>query len=376
MPPLPNSRTGNNLKIKGRLIEFSLWPVTKTTRRYGIQSPLFASNPWAIIRGAINKRCPASAKPQALAFCEQAEEYFNAASNAGLLAAKPVLLYYSLLNLAKSYVLTVGNRTIYDKAFHGLKERVTPNGLELIDSYLEAVPTGHNVNVFDDFLTAITGNPLPGNIQYKMKYLLPQILLGHRLWAAAADENERFVEIDQISIKQNSATKQIWLQIELYEDELIRLGVSHTSFLSNSRLDAAYSEVKGAVRNGRKVLFFQQNTPVTYSHRPSDKLQNLINGISPFIWSSVLSIPPYRKYYVYMAPPDEHDSVLPQLLSMYAVFYYFGSATRYKPEKFAKVIKGKFGAYIEEIITNLPNQYIYLMASYFSKREVIRAAVV
>lgn len=77
-----------------------------------------------------------------------------------------------------------------------------------------------------------------------------------------------------------------------------------------------------------------------------------------------------------MAPAVEHGFVLPQVLSICAVFYYFGSATRYKPEEFAKVIEGKFGAQIEEVITNLPNQYIYLMASYFSKQEVTRAAIV
>lgn len=273
MPQLPDAREGVDLKIKGRVVEFSSWPVTRTTRRFGVQSRIFATNPWAIIRGAINKHCPASAKAQAHAFRDQAEDYFNAAGNAGLLAAKPVLLYYSLLNLAKTYVLTVGQRGTYGSAYHGLKERLGPGGQELVDSYLEAVPTGHNVNVFDDFLTAISGSSLPRNTQYTLPHLLPQFLQGHRLWSAAADENERFIEIDQVSIKQDSATKHIWLQLEFYEDDLTRLGVSHASLLSESRLSAEFSEVKGTEGNGRKVLFFQQNTPISYSHRPSDKLQ-------------------------------------------------------------------------------------------------------
>ncbi len=116
MPQLPDAREGSVLKIKGRLVEFSPWPVARTTRRYGTQSRIFVTNPWAIIRGAINKRCPASAKAQAHAFRDQAEDYFNAARNAGLLAAKPVLLYYSLLNLAKTYVLTVGQHANYGSA--------------------------------------------------------------------------------------------------------------------------------------------------------------------------------------------------------------------------------------------------------------------
>jgi hypothetical protein len=42
---------------------------------------------------------------------EQAEEYFKAASQGGVLRVKPVLLYYSLLNLAKCVIL-VRNPTL------------------------------------------------------------------------------------------------------------------------------------------------------------------------------------------------------------------------------------------------------------------------
>jgi hypothetical protein len=64
------------------------------------------------------------------------------------------------------------------------------------------------------------------------------------------------------------------------------------------------------------------------------------------------------------------------MLSIYAVFYYFSSVTRYKPEKFAQLISGIHGTQIEEIITNLPNQFMYLLASYFLKQEVTRAAII
>lgn len=376
VPILPDARDGSNLEIKGRRVEYSSWPVTRTTRRYGIQSRIFATNPWAIIRGAINKRCPAPAKEQALAFRDQAEDYFNAAKNAGLLAAKPVLLYYCLLNLAKTYVLTVGQQGSYGSAYHGLKERLPQGGQELADSYLEAVPTGQNVNIFDDLLAAISGTGLQANTQFQLANLMPQILQGHRLWAAASDESERFIALDRISVRQNSAEKQIWLQLEVFEDDLTRLGISHANLLSDGRLAASFSEVKGVERNDRKVLFFQQNNPTVYTHRPSDKLQELVDRISPYVWENVLSIPPYRKHYVYLSPQAEHNFVLPQVLSIYAVFYYFGSVTRYKPEKFARLIRGDYGAQIEEVVNNLPNQFIYLMASYFQKQEVTRAAIV
>lgn len=376
MPILPDPRDGQDLKIMGRLVAFSAYPVTRTTRRFGIQSRVFATNPWSIIRAAVHRRCPAAGKDQALAFLDQAEDYFNAAKNAGLLAAKPVLIYYSLLNLAKTYVLTVNGRTLYERAYHGLSDRLPPGGTELDDSFLEAVPNGVNVNVFDDFLAAVTGSGLPGNTQFHIKYLLPQILQGHRLWAMGANEKERFISVDRISIRQDPHAKQIWLQLESSEDDLSRLSVTHASLLSDGRLNGVYYEVKGKDINGKRTLCFEQNTPISYTHRPSDKLQELIDTIKPYIWSNVLSVPPYRKHYVYMAPAAEHARVLPQVLSVYALFYYFSSVTRYKPERFAKLLNGRFGAQIEEFMTNLPNQFVYLMASSFQKQEVTKAAIV
>ncbi len=377
MPPLPDPRPSNTLKIKRREVKYSFWPVTRTTRRYGVQSRIFATNPWAIIRGAVNKDCPKAAKEQANAFREQAEDYFNAAKTAGLLAAKPVLLYYSFLNLAKTYVLTRGLRGIYGPAYHGLREKIGPGGVELEDSYLDAIPSGAAaVNVFDDFLAAVAGARLPGAVQYTLPHLMPQILQGHRLWCAAAGETERFIEISRIDIRQDSAARQIWINLNFYEDDITRLDVSHTVLLRNGRLAPLFSEVKGAEENGRRLVVFQQQTPVDYNHRPSDKLQEMVDTISPHIWSNVLSIPPYRKYYVYMAPNAEHPFVLPQILSIYALFYYFSSATRYKPERFARVISERHGTQIEEVITNLPNQFIFLMASLFAKQEVTRAAIV
>jgi hypothetical protein len=222
----------------------------------------------------------------------------------------------------------------------------------------------------------VTGAGLPGVVQYQVPHLMPQILQGHRLWCAAAEETERFISIARIDIRQDSAAKQIWVNLNFYEDDITRLDVSHTALLANARLDPLFSEVKGVEKNGRRLVVFQQNNPVDYSHRPSDKLQELVDAIAPHIWSNVLSIPPYRKYYVYMAPNAEHPFVLPQVLSVYALFYYFSSATRYKPERFARVIRGRHGAQIEEVITNLPNQLVFLMASLFAKQEVTRAAIV
>lgn len=375
---LPAARAGDPLRVKQRPVQYSFWPMKRTTRRYGLQSRVFATDPWAVIRHAIDKRCRAISKPQAQAFREQAADYFRAAEVAGLFTTKPVLLYYSFLNLVKAFVLTREYRAEYAAAFHGLKERLNPpTGRELLDSYLGAIPSGANINIFDDFLAVVRGTALPRNQDFPVSEILPQLLQGHRLWCAAAQKEERFIEVARIDVLQDPHSRALWLVLNFFEDDLTRLGITHAALLDNTGLRASFREVLSTEDdNSRRMLKFEQLVPLDYNHRPSDEVPNLVTTIKHDLWANVLSVPPYRKYYVYVPPPAERVSVLPQVASIFAFFYYLGSITRYKPQKIAGLLQGDYGAQLEECVVNLPNQFLYLMASEFTHQEVARAAIV
>lgn len=94
------------------------------------------------------------------------------------------------------------------------------------------------------------------------------------------------------------------------------------------------------------------------------------------IWVTVNSSQPYRRYYAYMAPVSEHGAVLPQLLSIYAITYYLGSITRYRPQLFDTLLAGRFGPRIEEFVSAQPMQFIYLTASEFAEQEITRPALI
>jgi hypothetical protein len=72
----------------------------------------------------------------------------------------------------------------------------------------------------------------------------------------------------------------------------------------------------------------------------------------------------------------EHTCLLPQALSIYAIAYYLGSITRYRPQHFSRILAGPFGEFIQEFLTSQPSQFVYLMASDFAKRDVARAPLV
>lgn len=376
MPRLPDPRGGKRLKIKHQPVDFSLWPVRKTSRRYGLQPRAFVSNPWAIIRHTIRSMCNNNSRAAAMAFCDQADDYYKAANVSGIVAVKPVLLYYCFLNLAKSFSIVRNIRQDYDnRAYHGLEDDSTlPKNLN--SSLLIAHPTTTTkTNVFDEFLKALNnGGGLTTRFPYQVKFIIPQILQGHRLWCLASNDRERFIPIHKIELMQSAVDKALWLNIFIFADELSAKNISHRQLIDQTSIN--FREVKcDEEHNGRKLLCYEQNDTIVYRDRPSDEVLSVIDSVRPHIWSSVLSLPPYRKYFLYLSPPAERDHRLPQLASMCALLFYFGSVTRYHPNEFTKMATGVYGPFINEVIETVPNQFVYMMASEFSNQEISRASI-
>ncbi|MDA8093088.1 MAG: YaaC family protein [Betaproteobacteria bacterium] len=383
---LPQPRAGEILRIKDRPLEFSFWPMERTTRRYGLGTRIFATDPWTVIRHSTERRCLTSTRSAALAFLEQAEDFYRAAES-GVKAAKPVLLYYCYMNLAKAFLLACRQRGDVNNARHGLLEKLDPppNNIELVNAFLNAVQTaplgaaGQPLQNFDELFLAISGVSIMGPKRYDLKYLMPQIVPGHRLWVEGDGNNntERFVSIEEIEFCKDAATKEIWLRLYLFRDDLKRVNLGHQEVLNRSRLAVLFREVQcNEKRDRRPLVCFEQLQPITYTHRPSDKVPVLIEGVRHLLWRTVLSTRPYRKYYIYPAPTGEHGQVVPQILSIYAITYYLGSIVRYRPHHFDKIVAGPYGPFIEAFLNDQPLQFIYLMASEFAEKEVTKAGIV
>lgn len=377
VPRLNPPKNGSPVIVKNRPVHFSRWPVKKTSRRYALQPTLFASSPWSIIHTSLRHSLTGPLLDETSAYIEQAQDYFRAANESVTIATKPVLFYYSFLNIAKSYIALRRNLN-RSSARHGLSEKVPAGGKELEDAIIEAYrTTASTFNVFDSLTRVLTGSPIPhGTTTYAVKELLSQIIQGHRIWCGVTGETERFVNLQTIRILFNRSTKEIWNALYVYADDLSRLGLSRKRFLSGSGLAQEFHEVRhNAAKAGRPILKFEQKTSVRYTHRPSDKLQAAVDTVTPHLWTNITSLPPYRRYYVYVSLTGGRKAIN-QILAIYAVFYYLGSVTRYRPQKYAAIMTGPYGALLHEVLENLPNQFAYLMASEFAQQEVARAAII
>lgn len=330
---------------------------------------------------SIRQRCPVRAKAEAESCVEQAQDFYNASLTATLASARPLLLYYSFMNLVKAYGLTTNTVTTFNRAQHGVSEQLKSSGNELVDAFLKAFPSpsaSGDRQVFDDFNKALGGVGITApNHSYDLPKLMPQVVAGHRLWCEAADQDERFIAIDRVTVAHDDATKTIWLNLYIFADDLSRFGISRSRFLTESRLGSDFREVKTVAKQGtRKLIRLEQLTPTSYSGRPTDALQSLVDSLRGKVWATVSEGRPYRRYYAYLAPTAEHSEIIPQLLSIYAVVFYLGSITRYRPHHFDAILEGDYGAWIREFIIGQPVQFIYLLASEFAEQEVTKPAIV
>jgi hypothetical protein len=390
MPVLPKPKAGHLLKVKQRPLEFSFWPMERTTRRYGLGTRVFATDPWTVIRRSANRRCIAATKKPAFALLEQAEDFYRAAG-AGVKAAKPLLLYYCFMNLAKAFILSCQQRENVNSAMHGLAERLdpSPNDKELVNAFLNAVPTvaagptapaNQKIQIFDELHEAVSGSRIPAHLtRFDLPKLMPQVVPGHRLWVEGmpGGQSERFVSVERIDLIQNLSPKALWLQLYLFADDLRRINITHQDFITQTRLGNLFREVQTTESvGGRALICLEQMNPTTYNHRPSDDVPSLVQTVRHLLWRTVLSTPPYRKYYLYAAPIIEHTQIVPQILSIYAITFYLGSIVRYRPHHFDKILADNFGPFMEAFLNDQPLQFIYLMASEFAEKEVTKAAIV
>lgn len=84
--------------------------------------------------------------------------------------------------------------------------------------------------------------------------------------------------------------------------------------------------------------------------------------------SNILTSSGYRFYFC-TVPARQR---LPQLAVAYAIIFYLGSITRYKPDVFDKIISGGYAWIVEEFLATLPMQFLYSLASELAGVDVVR----
>jgi len=364
-------RPGEPLRIGRETVSFGRNIVSKRGVAFTLNHRFFVNDPWELIAEAIHRALPdGRTRDIAHSFRRQAEDYFRGATVGRELAVRPVLLYYAFLNLSKAYAVAKGNTRLITLAFHGLsfkhRPRAIPGSLIEFPSRAPAV--------FRELIGHFEGNVNLVNSNVRLGHLLPQILPGHRLWCYATAREERFLSIESYELLHSPATKEVWLNLYLNQNDLDRLGFSHRTFLSQADLIGEFEVATGVSYPDWVCL--QQRSPMVYQTDPAEALVKIIRAAKNKIWETVKVASPYRKPYVYCCPSRERNVRLPQVLSIYLLMFCLGSVTRYSPGYFDDLLESKYGPFFDTFISESPMQFLYLMASEILGQEVSKPAII
>jgi hypothetical protein len=216
-------------------------------------------------------------------------------------------------------------------------------------------------------------------MEYRVTDLLPQIVVGHRIWRESKRGlGERFVAIKRIEFVDDREKKELWLRLYLSPGDLKRYEITRKQLLTDGEIGDLFHEVVAKQPEGEdRLMCLEQAQAHSYSGRPTDVVAEMVELMKPKLWRIVSTVPDggYRRYYLHLRPL-ESDAKIPQLASMWALTFYFGSVVRYRPHLFDVILGGSSGAFVAEFISSQPEQMLYLLASEVCGREIARPAIV
>jgi len=328
-----------------------------------------------------NDKTAQEARLLARAFIDQSRELFLSGSNSARISTRPLLFYYSFLNLVKAYLIYDDYQA--DKKFdvkslphnHGMHDR--RNGGEDEISEAQICISDKADSVLKALWNKIARDQFVPD-QIRMEDVAAQLLQGHRIWASCAQEQERFLAIESLGVWTENAANTLRLRLTLNTKDIGRLGATAEEIITGACLQDMFEKansIGGDLHDSTTLTILQDSHQPPYTLKKYAHLQEWLRGFRNHIWTNVTSIPPYRKYYIYFEK-EPRIPRFPQLISIYAFFFYLGSITRYRPHRFENLLNGKYGPLVEECITNQPSQFVYLLASEFVKQDVTRAAII
>lgn len=329
-------RQGETLLSRKRELPFSFFPVGKGSRRYGIFDVQFATRPWPVMRQAVRSNLSGADRKEALAFLEQGQDFYETAR--GRTAAHPLLHYYAVLNVGKALLRLRGISQSLERAHHGLLDKSAGTADPTQATLDVAGMSATSPRVFREVLSHLGYTAPAAGLSYTAADLMAQVVVGHRLWREASESPERFLVVERIQMVHQPATKSIWLRLYVDWPTMRRHGMLRKDLVARSGLTGTFTLHKDPSEADRLCL--EQSTPVTYNHRATDEVMELVKTIRPFLWRIVSAVPgsSYRRYYLYLAPPG--TTRYTQIEAVWAILFYLGSVVRYRPHRFDEISDG------------------------------------
>jgi hypothetical protein len=184
-------------------------------------------------------------------------------------------------------------------ATHGLSEDRAGYSKAIITARPDK---GKGREIYDLFSHALGNQPLNREVKFRLSTaLLPQIVIGHRLWAQAANKSERFIRAERMIFLHSPDDKAVWMVIDVKKSDLRMLNVGTHEFLQYSGLQgfkAVIPDTSGEEKvYSESICRLEQTTPTVYATNVADALHRLPSFLRGRIWCIMRTVPAYRRYY-------------------------------------------------------------------------------
>jgi len=344
------AREGQVVKAKGMVVPYTFWPDAYIQR-----GRILTANPWACMRSSVNERFKLGPqRNRALAFLLQAEEFYEAGREPRL-TARPLLYYYSFMNLSKAF-LTVRHNATLSACMHGLKEgtenvrkRMTITSQEVKVNDVGGTRTQVYREMVQSCGFAVPAKPKP----VTLVTLLEQVLGVHDTYCQSFGRCRRFFPVEDIAFRYDHSKRVAWVSLSVKKEVLKTAGRDSASSIRDALAD--FEEVDAGNNENRH---YESKQTITYGRSPLDALSELVRITKRDVWS--LLVPGGFEFYVTSIPAKK---CFAQIASHYQAMFYFGSVTRYRPDDLAKLHQSKYGWLIEDFINTQCLQFIYLLGS-------------
>jgi hypothetical protein len=328
----------------------------------GRRSIIVTSDPWSLVRHLAAKRLSTKQEGVALAYIDQGVDFFEAARNPQL-GSKPLLYYYSFLNVVKAALLIHGI-ALPPKNQHGISDPKANHRTRLRFAgqtiRWEGRAADHSL-IFPELLHFLAGSAVPaGNA--KVTDLLAQVPSIHRTFCQVEDRQPNFLPVASVGLLHRDG--KVWARLAFRISD-----ARSDKMLERARTRRAFTSLLSQVHpdNDQEVWFETETVPGSRRGLDNGLRQLAIQIRTAGIYCALTNTG--YKYYISSMEPRTR---LPQLAAVFASVFYLGSLTRYKPYDFDKILTGGYSWVIGEFLNTQPTQFIYTIASHLAGTAVVR----
>jgi YaaC-like Protein len=322
---------------------------------------VIAGDIWACLKYQIEDLLPQDREREALGYVEQAAEFYEAAENPQI-RSRPLLYYYSFLNVTKALLIARGVRLpprtrhgVYDpKANQRARLRFEGQKVRIVGA------TANREEVLPELIRE-PGGGVTGR-EYKVVDLLGQVPAIHRTYLGVAPRGAqpKFMPA-RFDVLYDGG--EVWARM----------------ILNRRAMDVKRTLKDVSTRQAFKSTFHPTASPKGEIWFETDPEPGARRGIDPALvrlgeriracglWSVLTS-----RGYLYYLSSHTPAQRLPQLASAYAVMFYLGSITRYKPYDYDRIVSGRYAWLVNEFVATQPRQFLYLVASLLAEVDVVR----